>query len=162
MTPTRQLLNDLGLPLNSTHFECTPERFEEWLRSATANQSAQWPDLEAVFYSDYPGTITVSGIEFSSICCHHLMPFFGTVDIEAEPDGKLLGLSKYARAVDWFSLRAQTQEQLTHYLAVHLQRQLDAISVGVTIRATHTCMACRGVRRMAQTTTRFVALKDTK
>ena len=61
-------------------------------------------------------------------------------------------LSKFARVVDFFSHRAQTQERLTKQIAEHLQEQLSPRGVGVVIEAEHTCMSLRGVRAVGART----------
>jgi GTP cyclohydrolase I len=74
------------------------------------------------------------------------LPFFGKAHIGYLPDGKVVGLSKLARAVESLSRRPQVQERMTEELAELLMEELKARGVGVVLEATHTCMTIRGVR----------------
>ncbi len=96
----------------------------------------------------YDGLVVVSGIPFTSICEHHLLPFNGTADVGYLParDGALVGLSKIPRLVLAFAYRLQVQERLTTQIAEALQKATDARGVGVRIASVHTCMSCRGVK----------------
>ncbi|HEX7739266.1 MAG TPA: GTP cyclohydrolase I, partial [Marmoricola sp.] len=62
------------------------------------------------------------------------------------PGERILGLSKFARTVEFFARRAQTQERLTTQVADHLQERLSPRGVGVVIEAEHSCMSLRGAR----------------
>ena len=86
-------------------------------------------------------------IEFSSICEHHLMPFFGKAHIAYIPDGKVAGLSKLPRAVEVYARRPQIQEQMTNQIADAIERYLSPKGVMVLIEAEHTCMTMRGVKK---------------
>ena len=100
--------------------------------------------------------VIVSGIEFSSICAHHLLPFSGTCDIGYIPNKLMAGLSKFPRVVDWHAARPNTQELLADSIADHIKRHLDCLGVAVVMRAAHTCMSCRGVRKVGTLTTNSV------
>ena len=99
--------------------------------------------------------IVLKGIVFHSICEHHLLPFFGTVDIAYIPAAnKLLGISKLARIIDLCSRRLQLQERLTDSIADLLETEVGALGVGVIVKARHLCMEMRGVKKFgAETTT---------
>jgi GTP cyclohydrolase I len=81
------------------------------------------------------------------MCEHHLLPFFGQAHVAYLPNGKIVGLSKLARAVEVLSRRPQVQERMTEELADLLMEQLDARGVGVILEASHTCMSIRGIRK---------------
>jgi GTP cyclohydrolase IA len=91
--------------------------------------------------------VVVKDIEFSSICAHHLLPFYGVAHVGYLPNKKMVGLSKIPRLVDHFAKRPNTQEALTANIAEYMKRTLEAFGVAVVIEARHTCMACRGVRK---------------
>lgn len=91
--------------------------------------------------------IAVSNIEFSSLCAHHLLPFFGIAHVGYVPNELAIGLSKIPRVVDHFAHRPQTQEKMTAQIASFLKRELKAHGVAVVVIGKHTCMACRGVRK---------------
>ncbi|MDA1280844.1 MAG: GTP cyclohydrolase I FolE [Chloroflexi bacterium] len=102
--------------------------------------------LSTTFDEPCDEMVVLSGIAFTSLCEHHLLPFTGTVDIGYIP-GKVVGLSKLARLVDCFSRRLQIQERMTAQIADSLDTCLDAQGVAVIVRGKHACMACRGVRK---------------
>ena len=88
----------------------------------------------------------VEDIPVRSLCEHHMLPFTGVAHVGYLPADRVLGLSKFARIVDFYARRAQTQERLTTQVAQHLQTQLSPRGVGVVIEAEHTCMSLRGAR----------------
>jgi GTP cyclohydrolase I len=91
--------------------------------------------------------IAVKDIEFSSICAHHLLPFYGKAHMAYVPHKKMVGLSKLPRIVDFFAKRPQVQERLTHEIASYVKDKLEAKGVAIVMEARHTCMSCRGVRK---------------
>lgn len=95
----------------------------------------------------YDEMIVEDGIEFYSLCEHHLVPFFGTVAIGYVPTKKIVGLSKLARAVEFHARRLQLQEAMTMQIADYLNDQLRPRGVGVVVRARHLCQEMRGVRK---------------
>jgi GTP cyclohydrolase I len=118
---------------------------------------------------DYSQMVLVSGIDFFSSCEHHLAPFFGSVDIAYIPDQRrgVLGLSKFARVVEYFCRRLQVQERLNAQIADFIAEHVSC-DVGVVIRATHMCMTSRGVQKPNAITTTsslrgaFIAEPSTK
>ena len=94
----------------------------------------------------YDELVLVQNIPVTSLCEHHMLPFVGVAHVGYLPADRILGLSKFARLVDFYSHRTQTQERLTQQIAEHLDRHLAARGVGVVIEAEHTCMSLRGVR----------------
>ncbi len=109
--------------------------------------------LSRTFPEKYDEMVLVKDIEFASMCEHHLLPFMGKAHIAYLPNGRLVGLSKLARAVEILSRRPQVQERITEELADLLMEKLDARGVGVVLEATHTCMTIRGVRKPGSITT---------
>lgn len=93
------------------------------------------------------GPVVVRGISLSSICVHHLLPFFGSADVVYLPDRRLAGLSKIGRVIDAHARRLQTQERLTLAVVDTLQKALEPRGVIALLRAEHTCMTLRGVRK---------------
>ncbi|WP_109510433.1 GTP cyclohydrolase I [Nocardioides speluncae] len=94
----------------------------------------------------YDELVLVENIPVQSLCEHHMLPFVGVAHVGYLPGERILGLSKFARLVDFHARHAQTQERLTKRIADHLQRQLTPYGVGVVIDAEHTCMSLRGAR----------------
>lgn len=94
----------------------------------------------------YDELVLVENIPVQSLCEHHMLPFVGFAHVGYLPGARILGLSKFARLVEFHARHAQTQERLTKRVADHLQRQLSPYGVGVVIEAEHTCMSLRGAR----------------
>ena len=103
--------------------------------------------LEVRFESSHDQMVTIQGVEFFSICEHHMLPFFGTADLAyiPKPGSGVVGLSKLARVVQGYARRLQIQERLTDEIADALDT-LDPLGVAVRLRAKHFCMVSRGVR----------------
>lgn len=95
--------------------------------------------------------VILKGIEFSSMCEHHMLPFIGVAHVGYLPKGKVVGLSKLARLVDCFAKRLQIQEKMTQQIAKAIQTHLNPKGVGVVIEAHHQCMSCRGVKKQGTT-----------
>ena len=91
--------------------------------------------------------VILRSIELYSLCEHHLLPFIGKCHVAYLPAGKVLGLSKIARIVDFFARRLQIQEVLTKQIADCVNNAIEAKGVGVIIEAQHMCMMMRGVEK---------------
>ena len=103
--------------------------------------------LRKFFTERYDEIVLVRDISFSSVCEHHLLPFFGNVHIAYLPKGRIIGLSKLARLVESIARRPQVQERMTEQIADLLTQELNVRGVAVVIEAEHTCMTIRGVRQ---------------
>ena len=104
--------------------------------------------LGTAFEGDgYDQMIVCRGIDFWSMCEHHLLPFHGVAAVGYIPSERVVGLSKMPRLVKCFASRLQIQERLTKQVAEAMDSVLKPKGVGVLIRARHLCMACRGVRQ---------------
>ncbi len=102
----------------------------------------------ACFDADYNEMVVVKDIDFFSLCEHHMLPFFGRVDIAYIPNGKVLGLSKIPRVVEMFSRRLQLQERMTQEIANFLDELLHPQGVAVLVSGQHFCSMMRGVRKV--------------
>ena len=129
--------------------QATPKRYAEALAFLTEGYHASLENIfeYALFDSPDNHMVIVRDIEFYSSCEHHLLPFFGRCHISYMPDGKLLGLSKFAEVVDIFARRLQTQEHLTQEIAACLAQYTGARGVGVVMEAEHLCMKMRGIQK---------------
>jgi GTP cyclohydrolase I len=155
------LLVALGQPIDGTDMADTPRRM--------AQAYAELLTVEPFDFTTFPNSqqydelVLVEDILVRSICEHHMLPFVGVAHIGYLPDERILGLSKFARVVDSFSRRAQTQERLTKQIAEHLRDQLAPRGVGVVIEAEHSCMTLRGIRAVGSrtvTSALFGTLRD--
>ena len=110
--------------------------------------------LKRVFHdvSGYKDLVLVRDISFVSHCEHHIAPFFGKAHIGYYPRRGVVGLSKFARIVDTFARRLQTQEALSAQIIDAIEKTLDTRGVAVMLEAEHTCMAMRGVRKQGAST----------
>ncbi len=109
--------------------------------------------LKKTFEQKYDEMVIVKDIRFESCCEHHLLPFLGKAHIAYLPNGRVVGLSKLARAVEALSRRPQVQERITEELADILMEELNPRGVGVILEASHSCMTIRGVRKPEAMTT---------
>ncbi len=103
--------------------------------------------LQKVFTEKCDEVVLVRDISFNSMCEHHLLPFQGKAHIGYVPQGKVLGLSKFARVVESVSKRPQVQERMTETIADLVMDELQAKGVAVVLEASHSCMTIRGVRK---------------
>jgi GTP cyclohydrolase I len=138
------LLAALGLTFDSPDLAETPRRMAQAyaeMLTVPAFDFTSFANAER-----YDELVLVEGIPVRSLCEHHMLPFVGTAHVGYLPGERILGLSKLARVVDFYSRRAQTQERLTKQVAEHLQTHLAPRGVGVVVTAEHTCMTLRGAR----------------
>lgn len=157
-----KLLVEIGEDIHREGLVDTPKRAAKALSFLTKGYSENLDDIinEALFESDMNEMVIVKNVEMYSMCEHHLLPFFGKCHIGYLPNRKVLGLSKIARIVDYFSRRLQIQERLTSEIANCIQSITDARGVGVIIEAQHLCMMMRGVEKQNSTMTTSVMLGD--
>jgi GTP cyclohydrolase I len=92
--------------------------------------------------------IITGPIDIRSTCAHHLMPIYGEAFVGVLPavNGKVIGLSKYDRVVNFFCSRLQMQEELVEQIGHFLMDETDSVGVAVRISAVHMCKTHRGVR----------------
>lgn len=95
--------------------------------------------------------VVIKNISFSSLCKHHLFPFFGVAHVGYIPNDLLIGASKIPRLVNFWAKRPQTQEQLSEQIANDMVALLTPKGVGVVIEGKHTCMSCRGIEQVDAT-----------
>lgn len=136
----------------------TPQRVLRSLKEMTAGyQQDPKKILERTFELEHDQMIVLSGIRFTSLCEHHILPFSGTASVGYIPkiqqmrvggggeSSRVVGISKLARLVTCFARRLQTQERLTDQVARSLDEEVSCLGVGVILKASHSCMGCRGV-----------------
>ena len=155
------LLAALGADPGSEHLRETPRR----VARAFAELLSRRPFAATTFPNDegYDELVVVQGIPFQSLCMHHLLPFHGVAHVAYLPGERVVGLSKLARVVEYFSRELQIQERLTTQVADWLELELDPKGAGIVIEAEHLCMSLRGVQKPgARTVTSALrgALKD--
>ena len=148
-THIRAILEQLGEDIDREGLIKTPERVAESLRYLTSGKRQSLDTIinGALFNSTMSEMILVKDIEVYSLCEHHLLPFIGHCHIAYIPNGKIIGLSKIPRIVDFYARRLQVQENLTCEIADSLMERLNAKGVAIIIEAKHLCMMMRGVEK---------------
>ena len=132
-------------------------------REGLLDTPRRWADSWREFIEYDPGTIEttfasvdagqlvcVSGLRVSSLCEHHLLPFWCDVAIGYIPDEKVLGLSKFARIAHQFAHQLQLQERLGQQIADEVSRITGTENVAVVLKGEHLCMTVRGIRTPGQ------------
>ncbi|MFJ1528269.1 GTP cyclohydrolase I [Streptomyces mirabilis] len=129
----------------------TPDRVLRALNEFTAGYSEDPAHhLARTFPAQHAGTpIVVTGVPFTSLCAHHLLPFHGHADIAYQPavGDPVAGLSKLPRVLDVYARRLQTQEDLTRQVVEALEEHLEPVGAACIIRSEHGCLAHRGARK---------------
>lgn len=145
----RGILAELGEDLDREGLHDTPKRAAKAMRAITQGYHQSLAEIVngAVFESGTDEMIVVKNIELYSMCEHHMLPFIGTCHIGYIPNGKVLGLSKFARITDMYAKRFQIQERLTRQIADAVIDVTGAVGVGVIVEAKHMCMMMRGVEK---------------
>jgi GTP cyclohydrolase I len=135
---------------NDSNMRETPKRVAKmFIREVTRGSYLPEPKM-TVFDNngEYSGLVFQGSITVRSLCSHHMAFIRGKCHIAYIPskDGKIIGLSKLNRTVDWFSRRPQLQENLTTQIHDYLVKKLESCKgVAVMIEAEHTCVSHRGI-----------------
>jgi GTP cyclohydrolase I len=126
----------------------TPDRVIRSWRELYAGYDVDLGLLFTQFDSEqYSEMIILEGIEFQSMCEHHILPFFGKAWVAYIPDEKVVGISKLVRVVEAFSKRLQNQERITNQVTEALEQYLSPLGAACVLKGHHMCMGCRGVRQ---------------
>src|SRR3954463_2459019 len=141
----RELLLALGYDLDDESVRETPRRLAE----TDAELLTPRPFNPTTFPNDegYDELVIARGIQFNSLCEHHLLPFHGVAHVGYLPGDRIIGLPKLGRVVDLFARRLQVQERMTSEIAAWIDEHLEPKGVGVVIEAEHMCMSLRGVQK---------------
>jgi GTP cyclohydrolase IA len=139
----RLLLIALGEDPNREGLRETPRRMAAMLQELCRKEPFNFTTFDSEGMSEL---IVQSHIPFSSLCEHHLLPFMGEAHVAYIPNGKIVGLSKLARAVGFCAKGLQNQERITTHVADMLEENLHPAGIGVVLRARHLCMEMRGVK----------------
>jgi GTP cyclohydrolase I len=101
----------------------------------------------------YSHMVMEKEIPFYSLCAHHLVPFYGHAHMAYIPGERILGLSKFARILEFYAKRPQLQERLTEQVVGFLEEHLQPQGAMVVIEARHLCVEMRGVKKPGAVTT---------
>ncbi|HEX7003952.1 MAG TPA: GTP cyclohydrolase I FolE [Trueperaceae bacterium] len=155
LTPlVRDFIVALGEDPEREGLLATPERVDRSWRFLTSGYHVDVAEVVngALFEAEGSEMVVVKGIEFYSVCEHHMLPFFGKAHVGYIPNERLLGLSKFARVVDVFARRMQVQERMTSQIADALDELLQPQGLAVVTEASHLCMMMRGVEKQGSST----------
>ncbi len=157
-----EIIKGVGEDINREGLRDTPNRAANAFRYLTKGYHENLDDIinDALFESEINEMVIVKDIEMYSMCEHHLLPFLGKCHVGYLPNGKVLGLSKIARIVDYFARRLQIQERLTSEVAQCIQKITGARGVAVLMEAKHLCMMMRGVEKQHSVMTTSVMLGE--
>ena len=155
----RDMIILIGDNPNREGLKDTPERvakmWKEIFRGYNINEMPKITTFnngkDEIIYDEMVGDIGT----FFSHCEHHMVPFFGKYYFAyiPHPNGKLIGLSKVARVIDYFAAKLQIQERLTHEVVEFLWNKLAIprnrapLAMGLVIEAEHLCKTMRGVKK---------------
>jgi GTP cyclohydrolase I len=148
-TAVRMILEAIGEDPDREGLVETPKRVARMYEEIFAGLDQNPDDFFSVIFSEeHEELVLVKDIPFFSTCEHHLVPFFGKAHIGYIPrGGRVVGLSKLARAVEAVARRPQLQERITAEIADSINKKLDPHGVIVVIEAEHMCMTMRGVKK---------------
>ena len=144
----RMMIREIGEDPDREGLIDTPERIARMYGELFEGLHMDPAQVLAVgFEEGHDEMVILKDIPFYSMCEHHFLPFHGIAHVGYLPDGRIVGLSKLARAVEIFARRPQVQERLSSQIADCVETVLEAKGVGVVVQAEHLCMTARGVRK---------------
>lgn len=150
-----EIMHILGLDLTDDSLKGTPKRVAKMFINEVFKglNPANKPSV-TLFNNDYQYNqmLVEKGIRVHSYCEHHFVPIVGKAHVAYISSGKVIGLSKLNRIVEYFAKRPQVQERLTIQIAEELKRALQTDDVAVVIDAQHFCVMTRGVQDTGSTT----------
>lgn len=145
----RGLLEELGLDPEDPHLQRTDVRVAKMylemfhgLEEGAEPSVTTFPNEE-----EYSHMVMEKDIPFYSMCAHHLVPFYGKAHIAYIPEQRIIGLSKFARILDFYARRPQLQERLTEQVVRYFEEELQPKGAMVVIEARHLCVEMRGVKK---------------
>ncbi|MEJ7646744.1 MAG: GTP cyclohydrolase I FolE [Chryseolinea sp.] len=144
----REIMNILGLDLTDDSLSGTPRRVAKmYVKEVFSGLNPKNRPTARLFENkyNYDQMLVEKDITFYSHCEHHFVPIYGKAHVAYFSSGKVIGLSKINRIVQYFSKRPQVQERLTVQIGKEMERVLHSMDVGVVIDANHMCVASRGV-----------------
>jgi len=146
----RELIIEIGEDPTREGLCDTPERIASAYKEIFGGYDSN-SELSVQFSEDSEAVV-IRDIQFYSMCEHHMLPFFGKIQLAYSPNGRVFGISKLVRLVEKYSKRLQIQERMTKNIADELFSN-GVKGVAVIAQAEHLCMKMRGVRNNANVTT---------
>ena len=142
----RELIIEIGEDPTREGLTKTPERIANVYKEIFGGYDSN-SELSVQFSEDSE-VVVVRDIQFYSMCEHHMLPFFGKIQLAYSPNGRIFGISKLVRLVEKYSRRLQIQERMTKNIADELYSH-GVKGVAVITEAEHLCMKMRGVKNNA-------------
>jgi len=144
-----KIMDVMGLDLTDDSLKGTPERvakmyIDEIFSGLNPNNKPKIALFDNIY--QYNQMLVEKYITFYSNCEHHFVPIIGKAHIAYISSGKVIGLSKLNRIVQYYAKRPQVQERLTNQIAEDLKNTLQTDDVAVIIDAKHLCVSSRGIK----------------
>ena len=143
------IMQALGLDMNDDSLKGTPQRVAKmYVKEIFSGLNPKNEPNVTLFENkfQYNKMLVEKGITLYSYCEHHFVPIIGKVHVGYISKGKVIGLSKINRLVQYYSKRPQVQERLTNEIAEGLKKAIGTEDVAVVIDAVHLCVASRGIK----------------
>ena len=143
------IMNELGLDMTDDSLQGTPHRVAKmFVNEIFSGLDPKNKPKVSTFENGYQYNkmLIEANITFNSTCEHHFLPIFGKAHIGYISNGRVIGLSKLNRIVDYFSRRPQVQERLIMQIFNDLKLALDTENVIVVMEAKHLCVSSRGIK----------------
>lgn len=144
-----EIMDVLGLDLTDDSLKGTPERVAKmYIDEIFSGLNPKNKPKVALFDNKYKYNqmLVEKDITFYSNCEHHFVPIIGKAHVSYISSGKVIGLSKLNRIVNYYAKRPQVQERLTNQIAEELKGILGTEDVAVIIDAKHLCVSSRGIK----------------
>ena len=144
-----EIMKILGLDLENDSLKNTPHRVAKmYVKEIFSGLDPKNKPKISLFENKfcYDKMILEKDITVNSYCEHHFVPFLGKANVGYFSNGKVIGLSKINRIVQYYSRRPQLQERLTIQIAHEIRNLTQTESVAVLIKAKHMCVASRGIQ----------------
>ena len=145
----RDIMNIMGMDLTDDSLQGTPHRVAKmYIKEIFSGLNPANKPAVKLFENkyQYKEMLVERNITFYSNCEHHFVPIIGKAHVAYISNGKVIGLSKLNRIVQFFAKRPQVQERLTIQIAEELKRVMETEDVAVLIDAVHLCVSSRGVQ----------------
>jgi len=145
----RAIMEVMGLDLTDDSLKGTPERVAKmYIEEIFSGLDPANKPKVALFDNkyNYNQMLVERDISFYSNCEHHFVPIIGKAHVAYISSGKVIGLSKLNRIVQYYAKRPQVQERMTNQIGRELTQALETEDVAVIIDAKHLCVASRGVK----------------
>jgi GTP cyclohydrolase I len=145
----REIMETLGLDLTDDSLKGTPHRVAKmYVKEIFSGLNPKNKPKATLFENKYKYNemLVEKDISFYSNCEHHFVPIFGKAHVAYISSGKVIGLSKLNRIVQYFSRRPQVQERLTIQIAKELEQILQTEDIAIVMDAKHLCVSSRGVQ----------------